>query len=45
MHVDMFLIAAQLSPEEYTVKTIAQIQEGKEDKVKEKIKEESQMKF
>lgn len=45
LHAPLFLFAAQLSPEQYIVKSIAEIEAGTEDKEKEKVKEESQMKF
>jgi hypothetical protein len=45
MHAPIFLLMARLSPEEYTIKSIAEIEAGTEDKVKEEIKEKNQMKF
>ncbi|MEI9957974.1 MAG: hypothetical protein WDM90_17105 [Ferruginibacter sp.] len=52
MHAPLFLLAARLSPEEYMVKRISDIQAGTDDKSKEieekekeEIKEKKQMKF
>jgi len=45
MHAHIFLFAAMMAPEEYTVKSIATILAGEEDKANEEIKKKSQMKF
>ncbi|MES1181431.1 MAG: hypothetical protein ABUL44_01420 [Flavobacterium sp.] len=45
MHAPLFLLMARLTPEEYTIKTIAEIEAGTEDKEKEATRQQSQMKF
>jgi hypothetical protein len=45
IHVPLFLLSARLSPDEYSVKKIADIIVGKNDKQREKIMEDKQMKF
>lgn len=45
MHADMFLFYAMMNTEEYTVKSLKQIRESKEDIIKEKEKIKKQMAF
>jgi hypothetical protein len=45
MHAEMFLFYAMMNTEEYTVKSIKQIRESKEDVIKEKEKIKKQRAF
>ncbi|MGC4100154.1 hypothetical protein [Ferruginibacter sp.] len=45
IHAPLFSLMARLSPDEYLVKTIAEIEAGKQDKEEEAVREKSQMKF